>query len=178
MNVEQELARWDAMSAEAASSEILPCNGSHAWVSGLVARRPLGTVQELFAAADEVWWALRGEDWQEAFESHPRIGERHAKAASESSLRWSAGEQSNVSQEDAVRDALADGNRLYEERFGRVFIVCATGKSAAEILAVLEARLGNEPEAELREAAEQQRRITQLRLRKWLGMPAARCEDV
>ena len=178
MSAEQELARWNRVSVEAASTEIMPCNGSHAWVSGLVARRPRGSVEELFATADEIWWKLPEEDWREAFDSHPRIGERHAKAASEAGLRWSAGEQSSISEEDAVRGALVEGNRRYEERFGRVFIVCATGKSSAEILTILEARLGNGPEAELREAAEQQRRISQLRLRKWLGLPAARCEDV
>ncbi len=157
---------------------LLPCNGSRAWVDGVVSRRPFLDTQELFRTADAVWWGLPQEAWQEAFGSHPRIGERHAKAASEASLRWSAGEQSGVSEEAVVRDALAEANRRYEERFRRVFLVCASGKSAAEMLAILQMRLANEPGAELREAAEQQRRITQLRLRKWLGVPAARCEDV
>lgn len=175
---DQRLARWNALSMEEAAAELVPCNGSRTWASELARQRPFATTENLFKAADEVWWSLSETDWQEAFDSHPRIGERHAKAASATSLQWSAGEQDGVSEEDAVKAALADGNRAYEERFGRIFLVCATGKSAAEMLAILRARLGNTPEAELREAAEQQRRITQLRLRKWLGLPPARCEDV
>ncbi len=175
---EETLAGWHLLPEAEAAAVLLPCNGSRAWVNGVVSQRPFTDVRELFRVADAVWWTLPDEAWQEAFDSHPRIGERHAKAATDASLRWSAGEQSGVVEEEAVRAALVDANRRYEERFRRVFLVCATGKSAAEMLAILEARLGNQPPAELREAAEQQRRITHLRLRKWLGMAAARCEDV
>ena len=178
MSQEAQLTRWNTLESEAAAAELLPCNGSHAWAFGVAQRRPFGSAEQLFATADAVWWELAVEDWQEAFDSHPRIGERHAKSASEKSLEWSSGEQKGVSEEDALMAALAEGNRAYEERFGRIFIVCATGRSAAEILAILQTRLANDPETELREAAEQQRRITQLRLRRWLGMAAARGEDV
>jgi 2-oxo-4-hydroxy-4-carboxy-5-ureidoimidazoline decarboxylase len=178
MMPEAKLAGWNAQSIEDATAELLPCNGSRAWASELARQRPFTTVGAVLKAADEVWWNLPETDWQEAFDSHPRIGERHAKAASATSLQWSVGEQSGVSEEDAVKAALAEGNQAYEKRFGRLFLVCATGKSAAEMLAILRARLGNTPEAELQQAAEQQRRITQLRLRKWLGTAPARCEDV
>ena len=172
------LDRWNQLSDELAVQEVLPCNGSRAWAKTLSATRPCAVAETLFRSADEVWRALRLEDWQEAFTSHPRLGESHARVADVRSLQWSAEEQSASGDVQMVREALAEGNRLYEARFGRVFLVCATGKSAAEMLAILRARLGNDAETELREAAEQQRRITQLRLRKWLGLPPACCEDV
>jgi 2-oxo-4-hydroxy-4-carboxy-5-ureidoimidazoline decarboxylase len=120
--------------------------------------------------SDRVWSNLAEDDWQEAFDSHPRIGQQHACAATAESLAWSSEEQrAAMSPGDAAKLALAEGNRQYEERFGRIFIVCATGKSAAEILAILNARMNHTAADELLEAAEQQRQITQLRLRRWLG---------
>lgn len=157
---------------------ILPCNGSLAWARALSLQRPFAEVKSLFPAADDAWRSLPLEDWQQAFHSHPRIGETHAKAAGAQSLAWSEGEQSAASPEEATRTALVEGNHVYEARFGRIFLVCATGKSAAEMLTILERRLRNDPDTELLEAAEQQRRITQLRLRKWLGQPPASCDSV
>ncbi len=174
----ERLRRWNEAAESDAVSDILPCNGSRVWARGLAKQRPFAHESELFRAADAVWQALDKEDWQEAFDGHPRIGEGHAKTATEASLKWSAGEQSAAGDAAEVQAALHQGNRLYEERFGRIFLVCATGKSAAEMLAILQSRLGNDPQSELHEAAEQQRRITQLRLRKWLGVPPAGCEDV
>jgi len=111
----------------------------------------------------------------EAFRGHPRIGESAAaelpeqKRVPSQSAVWSEQEQSNVATADgALKIALAEGNREYERRFNRTFIVCATGKSPAEILSILQRRLANDGPAELQEAAEQQRQITQIRLRKWL----------
>lgn len=165
------LERWNALEAAAAAREVLPCCGSRVWAEGLAARRPVATVEELFGDSDAIWWALPEQDWQEAFDSHPRIGQQHAKAATDESLKWSSQEQgAAMSPDEAVKAALADGNRRYEEKFGRIFIVCASGKSAAEILGILERRIKNPADVELKEAAEQQRRITQLRLRRWLGM--------
>ena len=93
------------------------------------------------------------------------------KTATPESLNWSSQEQSAaMSPDEAVKEALAEANRRYQEKFGRIFIVCASGRSAAEILAILERRMQNSADVELREAAEQQRQITQLRLRRWLGM--------
>lgn len=163
------LARWNALDAEAAAREILPCCGSLAWAESLAARRPFTTEDALLEDAGDIWLALPEGDWQQAFDSHPRIGQRHAASATAQSLSWSSQEQSKaVSMDEADKAALVEGNRRYEERFGRIFIVCATGKTSPEILNILESRMTNDAVTELREAAEQQRQITQLRLRRWL----------
>ena len=165
------LARWNALPEMEAEEEVLPCCGSQQWARELVRLRPFGSAAELFAASDRVWRSLGHEDWEEAFRSHPRIGERKAPvAATKQSAAWSRQEQDGIqAQEAATLAELARCNEQYEARFGRVFLVCATGKSATEMLGILKRRLEHDPERELREAAEQQRQITQLRLRKWLG---------
>jgi 2-oxo-4-hydroxy-4-carboxy-5-ureidoimidazoline decarboxylase len=164
------LAGWNALDAEAAAREVLPCCGSRAWAAGLAAHRPFADAQHLFAASDRIWTALPEADWCEAFDSHPRIGQQHARVATAESLAWSSEEQRAAMSPDAnAKLALAEGNLQYEERFGRIFIVCASGRSATEILAILNARMRNTAADELLEAAEQQRQITQLRLRRWLG---------
>jgi len=164
------LAQWNALDAASAAREILPCCGSRAWAQGLAAERPFAAAEQLLDASDRVWASLAERDWQEAFDSHPRIGQQHARAATAESLAWSSEEQrAAMSDEAATKLALAEGNRHYEERFGRIFIVCAAGRSAAEILSILNARMNNSAAVEWREAAEQQRQITQLRLRRWLG---------
>jgi 2-oxo-4-hydroxy-4-carboxy-5-ureidoimidazoline decarboxylase len=165
------LTRWNSLDAASAAREVLPCCGSQAWAHGLAALRPFADEHQLYSASDKVWRALAEEDVAEAFDSHPRIGQQHARAATAESLAWSSEEQrAAVSNQDAVKLALADGNRQYEDRFGRIFIVCAAGKSAPEILSILNARMNNNAIVEWREAAEQQRQITQLRLRRWLGV--------
>src|SRR5450631_48394 len=166
---------WNMLDAESAAREVLPCCGSHAWAEGLAARRPFVDVSHLCEESDKIWAALPEQDWREAFDSHPPIGQQHARAATAESLAWSSEEQRAAmsaagSREDAAKLALAEGNRQYEERFGRIFIVCAAGKSAAAILEILNARMQNTAADELLEAAEQQRQITQLRLRRWLGV--------
>ena len=164
------IEQWNSMPANDAAQDVLPCCGSRAWAAALAARRPLSTLPELLAASDAAWWSLPEEDWQEAFDSHPRIGERHAQgAATEKSLGWSSGEQSGAASGGDIAARLAEGNRAYEEKFGRTFIVRATSKTAADILLILEHRMGNTAEAELQEAAEQQREITHIRLQKWLA---------
>ena len=122
-------------------------------------------------AADEVWQSLDARDWLEAFGRHPKIGEQKAAAGqTEQERAWSAGEQSKVSEADeAAREELARLNQAYAERFGYIFIVCATGRTPAEMLSLLRARLTNDPETEITVAAEEQRRITRLRLGKLLG---------
>jgi 2-oxo-4-hydroxy-4-carboxy-5-ureidoimidazoline decarboxylase len=169
------LAHWNELGAEAAAREVLPCCGSCGWAQGLAAKRPFAQARELYAASDAVWAGLTEDDWREAFDSHPRIGQSHARAATAESLAWSAQEQRAAvtqggSPDEAAKLALAAANRQYEERFGRIFIVCASGKSSAEILAILQRRMTNTAAAEMMEAAEQQRQITQLRLRRWLGV--------
>ena len=163
------LAHWNTLTPEAAAAAILPCNGSPAWASQLAALRPFATPFDLTCTADIIWRALPVDAQQQAFDSHPRIGEHHAKSATAASLALSATEQSTAQLTPTTQTELAAANRLYEEKFNRIFIICATGKSADEILAILHHRLRNDPATELREAAEQQRQITQLRLRKWLA---------
>jgi 2-oxo-4-hydroxy-4-carboxy-5-ureidoimidazoline decarboxylase len=167
----QVLDRWNALPPSSAAEEILPICGSKAWAHGMASRRPIFDEAPLLSACDEVWWALAEADWNEAFSSHPKIGEATAKEALFSRpAQWSAEEQRSVAQaESNLKIALAEGNRRYEERFHRIFIVCATGKSSQEILAILERRLQNDHRTELREAAEQQRQIAHLRLKKWLS---------
>jgi 2-oxo-4-hydroxy-4-carboxy-5-ureidoimidazoline decarboxylase len=164
------LARWNALDPISAASEILPCCGSQAWAKALAATRPITDEPILFQASTTIWRALPEAAWQQAFDSHPRIGQQHARRhATEQSLRWSAREQSAaISTEDSTKQALAEANRRYEEKFHRIFIVCANGRSSAEILNILESRMNNDPATELREAAEQQRQITELRLHRWL----------
>jgi 2-oxo-4-hydroxy-4-carboxy-5-ureidoimidazoline decarboxylase len=165
------LARWNGLSAGEAAEEILACCGSAAWASAIAARRPFVDEAALITASDEIWNQLMARDWMEAFSKHPRIGERKVPAlASAQSAAWSAQEQQKVATAGEAGQAdLMRGSREYERRFGRVFIVCATGKSALEILAILRRRLLNDDTTELREAAEEQRKITSLRLRKWLS---------
>ncbi|HXY07915.1 MAG TPA: 2-oxo-4-hydroxy-4-carboxy-5-ureidoimidazoline decarboxylase [Terriglobales bacterium] len=164
------LVRWNQRPAEEAARDIEACCGSSAWARELALRRPFPTEASLRAAADEIWNHLGRDDWMEAFSKHPRIGEKKSSpAASAQSRAWSAEEQQDAGAagEELVR-ALRDANQEYEARFGRVFIVCATGKSASEILEILRRRLRNDDGTELRQAAEEQRKITEVRLQKWL----------
>lgn len=163
------LEGWHRMNRMQATAAILPCNGSEAWATAMVAGRPYLTPAELFSASDEVWGGLDAAARQQAFDSHPRIGERKAVTATAQSLRLSQGEQSTMVLDSTAKTALAAANEAYEERFGRIFLICATGKSAAEMLASLEARMNNDPVTEREIAAAEQNKITQLRLRKWLG---------
>ena len=167
------LAAWNAAGESEAFDTMTACCGSKRWAGAMVARRPISGVTELSEAADQVWSMMQESDWLEAFACHPRIGERKpalvAAHASEQSAAWSSDEQSSANDaNERVLADLADGNQLYEQRFGFTYIVCATGKSAAEMLTILKRRLTADREAELREAAEQQRQIMQIRLGKWL----------
>jgi 2-oxo-4-hydroxy-4-carboxy-5-ureidoimidazoline decarboxylase len=165
------LTRWNRLPNEDAEKEILPCCGSSAWAAALANRRPLADEAALLAASDEIWHSLSETDWLQAFRSHPRIGESVTHASTIESAAWPAQEQRKVTAAAAaaaVKIALADGNREYERRFQHIFIVCATGKTGPEMLAILRRRLQNDAATELREAAEQQRLITQIRLKKWI----------
>jgi 2-oxo-4-hydroxy-4-carboxy-5-ureidoimidazoline decarboxylase len=164
------LARWNSLDAESATREILPCCGSQAWATALTAKRPYTNEAALLTTSDTIWRSLPEAAWQQAFDSHPRIGQKHAQTqATQEALRWSAQEQRTALSADATAKlALEEANRRYEQRFNRIFIVCANDKSASEILSILKARMTNDPQTELLEAAEQQRQITQLRLHRWL----------
>lgn len=164
------IASFNALPTDEAVAEVVSICGSRAWALALAAQRPYASEAALSQAADEIWWSLTVEDWHEAFRCHPRIGERKAVHASQQSTAWSTEEQAKAAEANAaVLDAMAEGNRAYERQFGFTYIVCATGKSAEEMLAILQRRLANDRATELREAAEQQRQITQIRIGKWLA---------
>jgi allantoicase len=151
----------------AAEARLLACCGSHVWAWKVAKARPFLQIQDLFAAAGRAFDELTREDWLQAFAAHPRIGERSTGHGPSS--RWSEQEQAGVDNASPeIREELAQANRLYEDRFGHVFLVCATGKSAFEMLSLLSERLGNDPETELRVASDEQRKITRLRLERML----------
>jgi 2-oxo-4-hydroxy-4-carboxy-5-ureidoimidazoline decarboxylase len=161
-----------ATDAEARTLLLSAC-GSSRWIRRMLDRRPFGSQESLLTAARDEWAALGEDDWREAFQHHPAIGDltslrERFPATHQHSTREQAGVQS--ASDDALR-RLADGNRRYRERFGYTFIVCATGKSAEEMLSLLEARLDHDHQVEIQVAAEEQAKITALRLRRadWSG---------
>jgi OHCU decarboxylase len=156
------LAAINAMAEEEASAAMLACCGSKRWARRLTQARPFSSEKELFADADRIWAELSEEDWLEAFAAHPKIGAR----ASGQAVAEQAGAR-GASPETLA--ALARANREYEERFGYIFIVSASGRSAEEMLDLCRRRLHNAPAEELKMAAEEQRKITRLRLKKWLS---------
>lgn len=166
------LDQLNSLSSAEAEAEFLKCCGSAHWAHEMTGARPFKSLDELLSKADLVCSSLREEDWLEAFRAHPKIGEQKATAVqSEQAQSWSSQEQSGIERAAAeTRAALAAGNQKYEERFGFIFIVCATGKSSEEMLAILNSRLENDPGAELVVAAEEQRKITGLRLQKLLRL--------
>lgn len=141
-------------------SDLLRCCGSRKWAEAMAAALPFSDTEAMLRACDEIWGRLEVEDWLEAFRAHPQIGKR-------ASGGWPQQEQSGTA--SAAADQIAELERLnrdYEERFGYIFIICATGKTTEQFLDALRERLCNSPEVEIRIAAEQQRQITRLRLLK------------
>jgi OHCU decarboxylase len=165
---DHDLDWLNGLPPDEASKEFLKCCGSSRWAEQMVDGRPYESVEALAAAACDVWSSLEPTDWLEAFRSHPKIGEKKAaEPVSTQSHQWSGQEQAGVQAAGhETLDALAELNREYEEKFGFIFIVCATGKSADEMLAILRERLGNDVAAELPIAAAEQAKITELRLKK------------
>jgi OHCU decarboxylase len=164
------LDQLNALPPEAVTTRLLHCCGSTEWARRVAAQRPFRSLSELVSVADEVWRGLDRQDWLEAFRAHPRIGEREVPAVAAATRAWAEQEQSAArAAAPGTLARLAAANQAYEQKFGYRFIVSATGKSAAAMLALLEQRLHNSPEAELRIAAEEQREITRLRLEKLVG---------
>jgi OHCU decarboxylase len=159
------LASFNRLSRGEAERRLLACCGSRAWASKLAAGRPYASVAAVIQMADDVWAQLKHADWLEAFAAHPRIGESGGRSP-DSSNREQKGVMSAKEETLAV---LAEGNRLYEERFGHVFLISATGRSAQDVLAALRQRIENDPATELDVAAEEQRKITRLRLKSMLS---------
>lgn len=166
----EELEKLNRLPAEIAEARFLSCCGSKAWARRMAEKRPFATAAELFEQAEQIWQSLDAEDWLEAFAAHPKIGARKTvPQATRQSAEWSHAEQSGTrTAARSVLDELAQINRLYEERFGFIFIVCATGKSAEEMLALCGERLNNPADAEIRIAAVEQQKITEIRLQKLL----------
>ncbi|HEX5964940.1 MAG TPA: 2-oxo-4-hydroxy-4-carboxy-5-ureidoimidazoline decarboxylase [Pyrinomonadaceae bacterium] len=165
MNVES----LQALPPDEALKEFLKCCGSVRWAEAMVELRAHAlTVGGLTLLANEMWWSLDRADWLEAFRSHPKIGEKKAaQPVSTQSKEWSGQEQAGMREADHdTVDELARLNREYEDKFGFIFIVCATGKSAGEMLDILRERLRNDIETELPIAAAEQAKITELRLKK------------
>jgi 2-oxo-4-hydroxy-4-carboxy-5-ureidoimidazoline decarboxylase len=156
------LDRFNRLSEEEATGELLAVCHARRWAERVAAGRPYPDVAALQRAADEVWTSLGPDDWLEALEGHPRIGEGGGRSPG-----WSRQEQAGVGDAgDDVRERLARGNADYEARFGHVFLISAAGRSADEILAALDERLGNDPGTELAVAAGEHRRITRLRIER------------
>jgi 2-oxo-4-hydroxy-4-carboxy-5-ureidoimidazoline decarboxylase len=159
----------DALPEAEARAQLARCCGAARWVEAMLARRPFGSRAALLEAAEQSFAALEDEDFLEAFAQHPRIGEDLAalRARFPASAAWASAEQAGVSgADDATLLALREANREYYERFGFIFIICASGKSAAQLLSALRARLPNSRSAELALAAREQTAITRLRLEK------------
>ncbi len=158
----------NALAEPDARAALLRCCGSGRWADAMLAARPFADDATVHEAAARAWWALAPEHWREAFGAHPRIGDRDAADPPRAATRaWSDQEQAGArTADDATRAALAAGNREYEQRFGHVFLISATGRTADEMLAELRRRLGNAPGEELRGAAAEQATITRLRLER------------
>ncbi len=162
------LAQFNGLETNTARKMVSRCCASVRWAERMVASRPYHSMDQLTAAADAHWRAMARRDFLEAFRGHPRIGRPDSAGNEHDDTRAMAGqEQSAVAQASGeVTDALAKHNRDYEQKFGFIFMVCASGKSAGEMLGLLRARLDNTLETEIANAAEEQRKITQLRIHK------------
>jgi len=163
------LSEFNALRSNEAESALMDCCGSARWAASVAMQRPYATVEALQKAAGSIWWNLDRADWLGAFSHHPQIGDKPA-SGTESARQWAEGEQTgaHVATED-VKARLARANRAYFEKFGYIYIVCATGKTAEGMLAILNQRLQNDPPSEISIAAEQQRMITRIRLEKLLA---------
>ena len=169
--MQRDLAWLNSLTADEAAKELLQCCGSKRWAAKMSDRRPYPTLEALIAAATDIWWSLDQDDWLEAFRSHPKIGEKKAAdKVSAQSQHWSGQEQSGVANAThETVDSLAALNEAYEQKFGYIFIICATGKTSDEMLLALRERLQHDPQVELPIAAAEQSKITELRLKKLLS---------
>jgi OHCU decarboxylase len=160
----EDLAWFNRLPPDEAERHLLGCCGSHAWAAAVAATRPYADFPALVTASEVVWGRLEPSDWLEAFAAHPRLGESGGHAPDSSQK-----EQSRImGAGDETLAALAAENRRYEARFGHVFLISAAGRSAEEVLATLRQRIRNDPATEVKVAADEQRKITRLRLERML----------
>jgi 2-oxo-4-hydroxy-4-carboxy-5-ureidoimidazoline decarboxylase len=162
------IAEFNNLSESEKYDTLFKCCGSTAWANLMLTVFPADNLVEILLAADEKWAQCEQEDYLEAFTHHPKIGDKNLlREKFAATAVWASNEQSGVNTaSDDVIDDLAKGNEDYEAKFGYIFIVCATGKSAEEMLALLESRLPNDPEKEIEIAAGEQAKITRIRLEK------------
>jgi 2-oxo-4-hydroxy-4-carboxy-5-ureidoimidazoline decarboxylase len=162
------VAALDRLPEAEAAAALRACCGAPAWIAAMMSRRPFGSATQLYDVADHIWRGFDPSDWRSAFDHHPRLGEQTSTMTQEARARdWSGGEQAGLHDAgDAAQTALAEANAAYETRFGYICIICASGRHAPELLSITLERLANVPEDELAVAAEEQRKITRLRLGK------------
>jgi 2-oxo-4-hydroxy-4-carboxy-5-ureidoimidazoline decarboxylase len=161
------IAEFDHMDIEEKKALLRQCCGSAAWVEKMVSMPAVEDLVDLFEDAEEVWYDCSIDDWKEAFRHHPKIGDLDSLRKKFSTDRFAGDEQTGVKDaSDDVLKRLAEGNAAYEKKFGFIFIVCATGKSAEDMLADLQERLRNQPKDEILNAMEEQNKITRIRLEK------------
>lgn len=162
------IAEYDHLDAAHKKHLLFQCCGSTAWVTKMLQAPPVEDLVDLLETAEENWYSCTQQDWSKAFEHHPKIGDLNSlQKKFATTAHFAASEQSGVETAgDDILQQLANGNTEYENKFGHIFIVCATGKSANEMLSLLKTRLPNTPEEEIKIAADEQLKITKLRLQK------------
>lgn len=168
--MERDLTWLNSLTDDEATKELLQCCGSKRWASATATGRPYDTLETLLSTSNDIWWSLDRSDWLEAFRSHPKIGDKKAAdKVSAQSQQWSGQEQSGVDEAShQTVSSLAALNEAYEQKFGFIFIICATGKTSDEMITALRERLQHDADAELSIAAAEQSEITELRLKKLL----------
>lgn len=161
------IKEFNQLSVAEAKAEVFKCCGSSYWATKLVDNRPFASTDDLKVTSDTIWISAEESDWKEAFTHHPKIGDVSSLQKKFATKEWASKEQSGVDGASMeVLNALANGNNEYEKKFGYIFIVCATGKTAQEMLEMLNKRLPNNPKDELKIAAKEQNKITHLRIDK------------
>lgn len=170
-NISEKLNDLNNAEIEVGRQELTKCCGSSNWVSQMLEKRPFQSAQTLFDCADDIWFKLAPADWLEAFGHHPKIGDTSAlRAKFATTANWAENEQKGVKvAEQSVLEDLAKFNEEYFEKFGYIFIVCATGKTADEMLSLLQERLSNSASDEIKIASIEQSKITKIRLEKLLS---------
>jgi 2-oxo-4-hydroxy-4-carboxy-5-ureidoimidazoline decarboxylase len=162
------IAKLNSLKPQAAADELFKCCGSTNWAKKLSEQRPFKNFHDLVATSDEVWQKSSKADGLEAFTHHPKIGDiKNLEKKFAATKEWAGGEQAAVNvANQVVLQALEKGNEDYEKKFGFIFIVCASGKSAEEMLALLNERMGNDKDTEIKIAMAEQNKITKIRLKK------------
>jgi len=165
------LARLNALSVEECEAALCRVCGSRAWAKAMTASRPFDAPESMHSYANLLWWECTPDDWREAFSHHPRIGSKDAlREKFARTAQWAQGEQSRTAEaSEATIQGLIDLNDEHDKKYGFIFIICATGKSAEEMLEALRESLKNDPETELRRSATEENKITHLRLDKLLA---------